>query len=103
MEQWQKNIEVILKGGGSPQARTPRERPVEKGEEDMAKIFIMMRFYDGGGLASFRVVACSEDELEDLLIKFEEDCDSQNLGNRIGVLELEEFNKISKEIKECRI
>jgi hypothetical protein len=98
MEQWQKNLEVIMRGGGSPQARTPREKPVERNEE-VENTYILMRFYDGGALADFEVVSCTEEELEDCIIEFEEDCGRRNVGTHIGFLELDEFKRIAKDIK----
>lgn len=68
----------------------------------MKKTFILMRFYDGGGLAHYEIVSCDEDagELDAYLIDFEERCVAQNLGVRIGILEKEEFDRIAKAIKE---
>jgi len=60
------------------------------------KNFVLMRFYDGGGLADWKIVKCKEEALEDYLIEFEEDCVSQNLGTTIGILEQFEFEKIAK-------
>jgi len=60
----------------------------------MKKNYVLMRFYEGGGLADYLIVKCKEEELEQHLIDFEEYCISQNLGTRIGVLEEDEFKKI---------
>jgi hypothetical protein len=58
------------------------------------KTFIMMRFYDGGGLADYDFVTCEEEDLYDHLVKFEKDCVRNNLGTRIGVLETQELREI---------
>jgi hypothetical protein len=64
------------------------------------KTFIMMRFYDGGGLADYDFITCAEEDLLEHLIKFEENCARQNLGTHIGVLEKEEIENIAKTLKE---
>ena len=60
--------------------------------------YVMMRFYDGGGLATYKIVSCEEDNLIDYLIEFEKECISQNLGARIGILDIDELDAIRKEI-----
>ena len=60
--------------------------------------YILMRFYDGGGLATSKIINCEEDDLFDHLIEFELDCIQQNLGTHIGILDLDEFDAIRKEI-----
>lgn len=64
------------------------------------QMFILMRFYDNGGLANYEIVTCNEDDLYDYCVHFEEKCVSQNLGTHIGILELNEFNSILKEMNE---
>jgi hypothetical protein len=64
----------------------------------MRLTYVMMRFYEAGGLATYKVVCCEEDDLIDHLIKFEESCVSQNLGTRIGILDITEFEAIRKDI-----
>ena len=68
----------------------------------MKETFVLMRFYEGGGLAQYEIVSCGEDDLYECLVKFEQDCVSQNLGVRIGILEKKEFDSIAKEIEETR-
>jgi len=63
--------------------------------ERLPKNYILMRFYDGGGLADWLIVKCKEEDLDEHLVKFEEDCVSQNLGTMIGVLEENEFKQIA--------
>jgi hypothetical protein len=65
----------------------------------MEKTFILLRFYQGGGLARSKVVKSTEEDLQDHLIEFEEECDSQNEGERIGIISKEEFVQLAKEIK----
>lgn len=61
--------------------------------------YILMRFYDGGGLADYKIVKCdNEDDLYNHCVEFEKECVSQNLGERIGILDLDEFDAIRKEI-----
>lgn len=60
--------------------------------------YILMRFYAGGGLATYKIVSCEEDNLIDHLIEFEQECIRQNLGERIGIVDLDEFDTIRKEI-----
>lgn len=61
--------------------------------------YILMRFYGGGGLADYKIVKCNnEDDLYDECAKFEEECIRQNLGEYIGILDLDEFDAIRKEI-----
>ena len=60
--------------------------------------YVLMRFYAGGGLATYKIVSCEEDNLIDYCIQFEKECISQNLGERIGILDLDEFDTIQKEI-----
>jgi len=60
--------------------------------------FILMRFYEGGGLASYKIINCNEDELFNECVKFEQECVRQNLGEHIGILDLDEFDAIRKEI-----
>ena len=62
--------------------------------------YILMRFYEGGGLADYKIVKCdNEDDLYDKCVEFEEDCVRRNVGTRIGILDLEEFKKIENKIK----
>lgn len=63
------------------------------------KTFILMRFYDGGGLAHYDIVSCTDERLGKHLVEFERDCVDQNLGTQIGILEQEEFERIAKAIK----
>lgn len=62
------------------------------------KTFVLLRLYDGGGLATHEIVNCREEDLYDHLVKFEKDCVSQNLGTRIGILEEKEIKSIVKNI-----
>ena len=64
------------------------------------KTFILMRFYNGGGLADYDFVTCEEDKLYDYCVKFEQECVRRNLGTRCGILEKEELEKITKNLKE---
>ena len=61
--------------------------------------YIMLRFYEGGGLARFETVNCKEDDLDEKLAEFEEDCANNNEGVFVAVLEEKEFNAITRELK----
>ena len=61
--------------------------------------YVMMRFYEGGGLARYKVIKCEEEVLDDYLAKFEQDCIDNNEGVYIGFLEEKEFNSILKDMK----
>jgi len=66
---------------------------------DKMMTYILMRFYGGGGLANYKIVNCDEEnELFDECVKFEQECVRQNLGEFIGILDLDEFDAIKKEI-----
>jgi hypothetical protein len=60
--------------------------------------YVLMRFYGNGGLSTYKIVSCNEDELYDHCVEFEQECVRQNLGERIGILDLDEFNAIRKEL-----
>ncbi len=60
----------------------------------------MLRFYDGGGLADYKVVKCEEENLVIHLAEFEEDCVSQNLGTRLGILDEKELANIKEAIND---
>jgi len=61
--------------------------------------YILMRFYEGGGLADYKIVKCdSEDDLYEECVQFEQECIKRNVGARIGILDLNEFNLIQKKI-----
>ena len=68
----------------------------------MKRIFVLMRFYDGGGLADYEVVKCKEEDLFDYCAEFEKECIRRNLGTRIGILERIEVGNIIKDIKELK-
>lgn len=61
--------------------------------------YILIRFYGGGGLADYKIVKCNEDELYNYCAKFEKECIIENLGEYIGILDLDEFNAIKTEIR----
>jgi len=63
----------------------------------MRKIYIVMRFYDNGGLTYYEIINCLEEELDEKLAEFEKECVTSNLGERIGFLQLEEFNYITND------
>jgi len=61
--------------------------------------YILMRFYEGGGLADYKIVRCdNEDDLYKECVQFEQECVRRNVGTRIGILDLKEFDAIRKEI-----
>jgi hypothetical protein len=61
--------------------------------------FVMLRLYDGGGLARHEVVRCHEDDLNNRLAWFEEECVEDNEGEYTAVLDEKEFKHISKDMK----
>jgi len=62
--------------------------------------YVLMRFYSGGGLARYKIVNCEEDNLINHLIEFEQECGRENLGERIGILEIDEFDAIKEAIRK---
>ena len=51
------------------------------------------------GLRDYKIVKCIEDELYDECVKFEQECIRRNLGERMGILELEEFKKLENKLR----
>ena len=74
------------------------DKVINKRRNKMKITYILMRFYGGGGLATSEIVKCEEDDLFDKCAEFEKECGRQNLGTHIGILDLDEFNTIQREI-----
>lgn len=62
--------------------------------------YIMMRFYQGGGLATFEAIDCSEEELPDELDEFERVCSLRNEGVFIGVISEKELGYMNNEVNQ---
>lgn len=61
--------------------------------------YVMLRFYDGGGLATYGICNCKPEDLDENLVAFEKDCISQNLGTRIGVLDENDIINIKEQME----
>lgn len=60
--------------------------------------YVLLRFYGGGGLAKFKIVYCSEEELDYALDEFENECIEENVGEFTAVLDYMELQNILNEL-----